>query len=425
MISFPKQTLWMAFGLWLFLSGAAVRADDTDNHPLKDDHVQHDLFEVIPDAKATPYTPILAGLMKKWPPSKVPPIEKEANPIWMRAIATPGDDDFFGVLKRIRIRAPWTKVTAALDDFDHYKMLYPDLRDIKVVGRSGNELRVEWDRSAPVFFMPNVHYTNVYITKVEPTRKIYRYQLIDGNYVHSSDGLVVVEKVNDNLTSITAWDFFNASFGLVRALAGGTIWRRTLEGSYKADAALKFRCEHPDWSADKLEDESGKLLDKYPFDKIRFLKPILTEPIAKEDNDGDGHQEKKPPIELRLAYDKPAEADLKMEAKATGETLYVEPKALLTSALFSNCDLTVGKDKDWVLSVVLTDAGKSKLAKITGDNIGKRLGILVNGVLWNAPVIKQTINSESLTISFQKMNEKEAKNLASQLAATCPPPHRK
>jgi hypothetical protein len=52
-----------------------------------------------------------------------------------------------------------------------------------------------------------------------------------------------------------------------------------------------------------------------------------------------------------------------------------------------------------VIRITLTDSGKARFAAITRERIGKRLAIVVDGMLLNAPVVRAPITGGSLDIA--------------------------
>lgn len=71
-------------------------------------------------------------------------------------------------------------------------------------------------------------------------------------------------------------------------------------------------------------------------------------------------------------------------------------------------------DKGWGVSLQLTPSGGEKFAKITKENIGGHLAIVLDGVVQSAPRINDAIYSGQATITGH-FTEKEARGLASVL----------
>ncbi len=238
--------------------------------------VFHPLEETLTEGKQSYYSPRMASLLKSWPPPGIPELTPEGNPIWMQAVRTKEQSSYIGVQKRIYIAAPLRRVRAIIDDFAHYPDLYPEVNSVKMTVQDGNKMEVAWERKAPAFFLPNVRYETIYLSDDRsPNRMIYRYQLKKGNSVNFSDGLIVLEKRGESVTVLTAFDFFDMDWGLLRAVAESSVWKRVLDGSYVADAALKAMAEHPEWNASQIETESKRLQEAYPLSEIVYVDSVF------------------------------------------------------------------------------------------------------------------------------------------------------
>jgi preprotein translocase subunit SecD len=68
--------------------------------------------------------------------------------------------------------------------------------------------------------------------------------------------------------------------------------------------------------------------------------------------------------------------------------------------------------KPWI-QITFTDAGAKQFAKVTHQNIGKRLAIIIDGRLYSAPTIKSEIRDGKAQItgnfSVQEANDLAAK----------------
>jgi hypothetical protein len=236
---------------------------------------KHPVYEKIETGKESFYSPKLIGLLKEWPPKIFP---KNSAPIVIVGIKTPSSENYIGIAKQFIIEAPLKKVTDLLDDFEHYKDRNPELVDVKVKSKEGDQQVIEWEFKSPAFFVPNSKYEQVYVTdRTFPNKVIYRYQLKEGNNLNFSDGLVVLESVGKK-TKITSFDFFDAKWGFLASVAMGKIWHDTIEGYYKGDLALKLQAENPDWKFEQIDEERKRILEKFPTDPIYFLeKPLFKE----------------------------------------------------------------------------------------------------------------------------------------------------
>ncbi len=71
----------------------------------------------------------------------------------------------------------------------------------------------------------------------------------------------------------------------------------------------------------------------------------------------------------------------------------------------------LGKLSLWL---IFSEKGKIKLEKVTGENLGKRLAILVDGKVWIAPRIKDKIIGGRAVVSGRSV-QKNLKELAKKL----------
>ncbi len=102
------------------------------------------------------------------------------------------------------------------------------------------------------------------------------------------------------------------------------------------------------------------------------------------------------------------------DAKAA-ETLYVQKKVLLDQTDLKSASVITnqpaGKPR---LQITFTDAGAKQLAKVTHQNIGKRLAIIIDGRLYSAPTIKSEIRGGQAEITGN-FSEAEAQDLAAKI----------
>jgi len=93
---------------------------------------------------------------------------------------------------------------------------------------------------------------------------------------------------------------------------------------------------------------------------------------------------------------------------------------LSDGVVFDNHDLVdayVKKDEIFgrlSLWLIFSEEGKIKLEKVTGESLGKRLAILVDGKVWIAPRIKDKITGGRAVVSGRSV-QKHLKELAKKL----------
>lgn len=213
----------------------------------------------------SPYTGALVKMLKEWPPAGMIYSSHDENPVVLQCYSTADRPDMVGVRQAMMVNTPLEAVAAVLDDFDHYPELFPDLKGVQVLSRDRNRLVTAWEERIPIPFVPNVKYRMAYLIDSSIAgRRVYRYQFLQGNYLKSDDGIIVLEKAEDGKTRYTEFDFFESDSGLAKTFAPDRIWRDSIEGIYKSDVAVKLRAEHPDWKYDRIRDETEKVLEKYP-----------------------------------------------------------------------------------------------------------------------------------------------------------------
>jgi hypothetical protein len=224
----------------------------------------------IPGAKESYYSDKIFNVLANWPPKYIPASEG-ANPIWVRGIRTKDKPNYIGLVKRVLIKAPLERIAKLIEEIEKNKEIFPEIIQVKVTSQDQNRIWTAWERESPSFLIPNIKYEQAYVMDTRsPDKKIYRYQLVSGNSVNNSDGIIVIERIG-SFTRLIAWDFFDANWGLARTLAEGLIWKKALEGSFKGDASFLYKAENPEWNRSQIEDATSSLLDKFPVDPVQFL----------------------------------------------------------------------------------------------------------------------------------------------------------
>lgn len=208
------------------------------------------------DGVESAYGDYLTQILRRW----VPP-RSSAHPasLEIACIATPRADGYIGMLQRMTIEASPAVVAGVLDDIDHFKDLFPDTVDVRIVAgtRLGPRYVSAWIQRAPIFFMPDIAYELSHLVdKTMPGRLIYRYKLLRGDKLIASDGLVVLDSLGPATTLFTEYDFFNGHWG---PIPKSVVWRESLRGAFHSDVAIKLRAEHADWTYADIAKESKRL----------------------------------------------------------------------------------------------------------------------------------------------------------------------
>jgi RNA polymerase sigma factor (sigma-70 family) len=102
------------------------------------------------------------------------------------------------------------------------------------------------------------------------------------------------------------------------------------------------------------------------------------------------------------------------DAKAA-ETLYVQKKVLLDQTDLKSASVITNQPAGKLrIDITFTDAGAKRFAKVTRQNIGKRLAIIIDGRLYSAPTIRAEIRDGKAEVSGN-FSEAEANDLAAKI----------
>lgn len=120
-------------------------------------------------------------------------------------------------------------------------------------------------------------------------------------------------------------------------------------------------------------------------------------------------------LEFRLAEREPTEGMTEMvfSGRDQRDTLYLHTEVLLSGEDVIDASATTENESP-VVALRFTESGTKKFADITGSNIGRHLGMVVDGKLLSAPVIRDTIASGRAIITGN-MSEQEAQRIADGL----------
>jgi len=124
------------------------------------------------------------------------------------------------------------------------------------------------------------------------------------------------------------------------------------------------------------------------------------------------------PIEIRLVA-KEAQGGAAVAVAGHERTLAVEPETLLSPADF----VSVG-EVEWVegkpgFNVALTPAGAEKYERISTDNVGRTLAIIVDGKIVMAPKILDPVRAQGFLLTLN--SEAEARELAAKVRQVVAP----
>jgi preprotein translocase subunit SecD len=130
-------------------------------------------------------------------------------------------------------------------------------------------------------------------------------------------------------------------------------------------------------------------------------------------------------FEIRQVFDQPATDTVEMELLTrTGpkEKLYVGKTAAITAKTIERAavikDPLTGNPE---IAISFTKEGKKQFAELTRANVGRRLAIILDGKIQNAPIIRDEISGGKAVITGN-FTETEAKELASKINTVQAPP---
>ena len=122
------------------------------------------------------------------------------------------------------------------------------------------------------------------------------------------------------------------------------------------------------------------------------------------------------PVEFRFVCDGPAPECSKEIAKRTGEELWVENKSVFdiddieSASVNSQPEFVDGiQVGEKVYSIRIDFKDLIKVEDVTSRNIGKRLGVFIDGKLIIAPLIVESIIGGKLEISVAPYEDREIK----------------
>lgn len=121
-------------------------------------------------------------------------------------------------------------------------------------------------------------------------------------------------------------------------------------------------------------------------------------------------------LEIRLAEEEPGEGLTRMTMTAWGGTdaFYLHDEVLMDNSDIESASVTKWRDNPAV-EILFTPQGGEEFARLTSDNVGKRMAIIVNGQLLTAPIIRASVTSGRAIINGE-FTEDEAQRIARGLA---------
>jgi preprotein translocase subunit SecD len=114
-------------------------------------------------------------------------------------------------------------------------------------------------------------------------------------------------------------------------------------------------------------------------------------------------------LEFRIAEVDPRPGLTKMTVQNINADFYLHDEVLLNNDDIVYAEYTLWQDKPSV-KLIMTDEGKEQWAEITEQNIGSHIGMVLNGELVSAPLVKAKIDA-GLAIIQGIFTEEEAEKI--------------
>jgi preprotein translocase subunit SecD len=136
-------------------------------------------------------------------------------------------------------------------------------------------------------------------------------------------------------------------------------------------------------------------------------------PVAQEDNKHNGERTNtEVRFELCLASDQPVNGWDRRVIRANQREIYVSREVHVTNTDIAKAWLQQ-RGEGFAVGLYLTEEGAIKLAKVSGENTGKKLAILVDGEVVSAPRVMAQISDRAEI--HGNFTEQEARDLAAAL----------
>lgn len=131
---------------------------------------------------------------------------------------------------------------------------------------------------------------------------------------------------------------------------------------------------------------------------------------------GCAKQSEQAAIEFRLAETAPGEGLTEMVCTASGELFFVHDEVLMTNAHIDSSSVTTWNNRP-VVELIFTEDGREQFARLTEENVHRRMGMLVDGQLVSAPIINAPI-PQGKAIIDGNFSEQEARRVAEGIMAS-------
>jgi preprotein translocase subunit SecD len=103
-------------------------------------------------------------------------------------------------------------------------------------------------------------------------------------------------------------------------------------------------------------------------------------------------------LEFRPGSQSPMEGLTEMTVVGTDQKVYISQDVVVSNNDIVSAEFIEGFGSPQIL-IVFTRAGVEKFSRATENNIGKPLGIVIDGQLFSAPIVREMISSPRMIIS--------------------------
>jgi preprotein translocase subunit SecD len=106
-------------------------------------------------------------------------------------------------------------------------------------------------------------------------------------------------------------------------------------------------------------------------------------------------------LEFRLAETEPADSLEKFTFELSGEVFYLHTKSEISEAHISASKMVAWNNSE-AIEIKFNEEGTKLFAELTRNNIGKRIGMVLNGELVSAPIVQAEIQSGKALVPLVK-----------------------
>ncbi|MFP4497745.1 MAG: SecDF P1 head subdomain-containing protein [Vulcanimicrobiota bacterium] len=104
------------------------------------------------------------------------------------------------------------------------------------------------------------------------------------------------------------------------------------------------------------------------------------------------------------------EESVRMRVMGTREAIYFERRPIFTNHDVEYAELYFTRDGSPEIYIAFYPDMEEELARITAENVGKRLGIVISGRCLHAPLITEKVETGGVII-YGKISEMKAENI--------------